>query len=384
MDPFINSEQQAIRELAHTFAREEMAPYAAEWDKSETFPVETLKKAAELGFASIYIDEALGGSGLDRVSAALIFEALATACPSTSAYLSIHNMVAWLIDRYANEALRKAWLPSICKMDCLTSYCLTEPDAGSDAASIKTQAKKKGGDYILNGTKAFISGGSASDIYAVMARTGDDGPYGISCFLVEKSTPGLSFGKKEHKLGWHSQPTSMVFFENCRIPKTHLIGEEGFGFNIALSALNGGRVNIAACSLGGAKQSLQLAKRYASERKQFARTLSTFQSIQFKLADMLTNLESSRLLVYRAAKSLDVDDPEKNIYCAMAKKMATDVGFQIVNDALQIFGGYGYLQDYPIERFFRDLRVHQILEGTNEIMRVIIAKRLLQENFVII
>jgi butyryl-CoA dehydrogenase len=383
MDFMLSDDQIAFQNLAREFAAHEMLPYAKEWDEKHIFPVDTLRKAAELGLAAVYVRDDVGGTGLNRLDGALIFEELATACVSTAAYLTIHNMVAWLIDQFGNDTLRHAWLPKLARMDAMSSYCLTEPDAGSDAASLKTTAVRDGDYYILNGAKAFISGGSTSDLYAVMARTGVDGPKGISCILVENNTPGLSFGKKEIKLGWHSQPTTMVFFENCRVPVSNLIGMEGQGFNIALSALNGGRVNIAACALGGAKACLQLAKQHMHERHQFKKKLADFQALQFRFADMITELEASRLMIHRAAYALDNKDPNAPMYCAMAKRFATDHAFSICNDALQIFGGYGYICEYPIERYFRDLRVHQILEGTNEIMRLIISRHALDEKFAI-
>lgn len=383
MDFNITEEQRLFQRLAREFANNEIAPFAKEWDEKHIFPISTLKKAASLGLAAIYVRDDVGGTNLTRVDSALVFEELATACPSTAAYLSIHNMVAWLIDTYADDALRHHWLPKLATMDVLSSYCLTEPGAGSDAASLKTTAVRDGDDYVLNGTKAFISGGSVSDLYACMVRTGEAGPKGITCLLVEKDTPGLSFGKKEFKLGWHSQPTTMVFFENCRVPIKNRVGKEGQGFSIALSALNGGRINIAACSLGGAKSCLSLAKQYMHERQQFNKKLLEFEALQFRFADMLTDFEAARLMVRRAAHALDHKDPLAPMYCAMAKRLATDDCFQICNDALQIFGGYGYICEYPIERFFRDLRVHQILEGTNEIMRLIIARNALDEKFLV-
>lgn len=370
----LNEEQIAIRDMARDFAEQEIMPYAKEWDEKHVFPVETLRKAAALGMAAIYIRNDVGGSELNRLAAAIIFEELAAACPSTAAYLSIHNMVSWLIDHYADDTLRKKWLPKMVTMELISSYCLTEPSSGSDAAALKTTAIKDGDHYILNGAKAFISGGSVSDVYAVMVRTGAEGPKGISCVLVEKDTPGLSFGQREQKLGWHSQPTTMVFFENCHVPVCNRIGEEGQGFKIALSALNGGRINIAACSLGGARQCIELTKQYMSERTQFKQKLSEFEALQFRFADMLTNLEASRLMTHRAAHALDTQHADTITYCAMAKRLATDLCFEICNQALQLHGGYGYIRDYPIERYFRDLRVHQILEGTNEIMRLIIAR----------
>lgn len=374
-------EQLAFQKLAREFAEKELLPFAKEWDENHIFPVPTLRKAAELGFAGLYVRNDVGGSQLSRLDAAIIFEELSSGCVSTAAYLSIHNMVSALIDNFASEELRKKWLPRLTTMELLSSYCLTEPGSGSDAAGLKTTAVKEGDSYILNGTKAFISGGGESDIYVCMVRTGAEGPKGITCVLVEKNTPGLSFGKKEMKLGWHTQPTTMVFFENCRIPVTNRIGEEGQGFNIALTALNGGRINIAACSLGGAKACLQHARKHMLERQQFKKKLAEFQALQFKLSDMLTDLEAARLLVHRGAEALDTKHPNAPMYCAMAKRFATDKGFQICNDALQIFGGYGYIKEYPIERYFRDLRVHSILEGTNEIMRMIIARQVLDEKF---
>lgn len=375
-----SEEQIAIQEMAKEFAEHELLPFAAEWDKNHFFPKETLIKAATLGLAAIYVKREIGGSGLTRLDSAIIFQALATACPSTAAYLSIHNMVAWLIDHYGDDELRQKYLPSLISFDHFASYCLTEPSSGSDAASLKTRAIREGDYYIVNGSKAFISGGSVSDIYVCMVRTGDEGPNGISCLLVEKNTPGLSFGNLEKKLGWHSQPTSMVFFEDCRIPIKNRIGNEGDGFKIALNALNGGRINIAACSLGGAKKSLQLTKDYLLTRKQFGKNLAQFQALQFRFADMLTLYEAAQLMIYRAADALDKKNEQAPLYAAMCKRYATDICFEICNEALQMHGGYGYMEEYQIERYFRDLRVHQILEGTNEIMRHIIAKQMLNEN----
>lgn len=377
----LTSEQIAIKEMAHQFAQKEMAPFAGEWDENYIFPTDTLRKAAALGLAAIYVRSDVGGSELSRLDSAIIFEELATACPSTAAYLSIHNMVSWLIDRFAVQHLRQSWLPKLATMEIFASYCLTEPSSGSDAASLKTTAVKDGDFYILNGTKAFISGGSATDMYVCMVRTGGEGPKGISCLLVDAKTPGISFGQPEKKLGWHSQPTTMVFFENCKVPVNHLIGQEGQGFNIALSALNGGRINIAACSLGGAKQCIRHARQYMLERTQFKQKLAEFEALQFMLASMLTEWEACRLMVYRAAYSLDQNDPQAIMHCAMAKRLTTDLCFDICNKALQIYGGYGYMHDYPIERYVRDLRVHQILEGTNEIMQLITARHIFQEGF---
>lgn len=381
MDFSLTQDQIAIREMVRNFADKEIAPYASEWDEKHIFPVEALKQAASLGLAAIYVRGDVGGTELSRLDAALVFEELATACPTTSAYLSIHNMVSWLIDTYADEHLRQKWLPKLATMEVFSSYCLTEPSSGSDAASLKTTAVRDGDDYVLNGSKAFICGGSVSGLYACMVRTGEDGPQGISCILVENDRPGISFGKKEEKMGWRNLPTTMVFFENCRVPATNLIGAEGQGFKIALSALNGGRINIAACSLGGAKQCIALARQYMLERSQFKQKLAEFEALQFRLADMLTELDASKLMVYRAAVSLDQKDPDMIMHCAMAKRLVTDLCFNICNQALQLHGGYGYIREYAVERYLRDLRVHQILEGTNEIMRLIISRQALHEAF---
>ncbi len=379
MDFTLTEEQRAIRETARDFAEREFRPQAARWDEERIFPVDALRQAAALGFAGIYVREDVGGSGLGRFDAALIFEELAAGCVSTAAYLSIHNMAAWMIDRFGNEARRRLFLPKLASMAHFASYCLTEPGAGSDAASLKSRAVRHGDQYVIDGAKAFISGGGASDIYVCMLRTGGEGPKGISCILVEKGTPGLSFGKPEKKLGWNSQPTSMVLFENCRVPVTNRLGEEGDGFKIAMMGLDGGRINIAACSLGGGRASLEASQRYLGERTQFGKKLAEFQALQFRLADMATELEAARLMVWRAAAGLDAGDPEATLHCAMAKRFATDAGFAVCNEALQLHGGYGYLKDFPVERHLRDVRVHQILEGTNEIMRVIIARRLLAQ-----
>ncbi|MGY0710226.1 isobutyryl-CoA dehydrogenase [Azospirillum argentinense] len=376
MDFALSEEQQAFRDTARDFAQQEMAPNAAHWDENSVFPVDTLRQAAALGFAGIYVGEEFGGSGLGRLDAAVIFEELSAACPSTAAYISIHNMASWMIDRFGNAEQRERFLPKLTTMEHFASYCLTEPGAGSDAASLRTRAERDGDHYVLNGSKAFISGGGTSDVYVCMVRTGEPGPKGISCVVVEKGTPGLSFGKQEHKLGWKSQPTSAVIFENCRVPVSNRIGEEGEGFRIAMKGLDGGRLNIAACSVGGARFCLEQAVAYTTERKQFGKPLNAFQALQFKLADMATELDAARLMLHRAAASLDAGSPEATAHCAMAKRFATDAGFQVVNEALQLHGGYGYIKEYPIERIFRDLRVHQILEGTNEIMRVIIARHL--------
>lgn len=379
----LTEEHLAFREMAAEFSRDKLAPMAESWDENSHFPIDVLREAAQLGMAGIVAREDIGGAQLTRLDSALIFEQLATGCISTSAYLSIHNMVTSLVDRYAAPELRAIWGPKLTSMEVIASYCLTEPESGSDAASLKTKAVRDGDYYVLNGTKAFISGGSVSDVYLCMVRTGDESHHGISCVLIEKDTPGLSFGKLEKKMGWRSQPTCMVYFENCRVPVAHRVGEEGMGFKIALNALNGGRINIASCSLGGALACLRLTQAYMHEREQFGKSLSNMQALRFYFADMLTDYEAARLMVYRAATALDKNDVNAPMYCAMAKRLATDVAFRISDKAMQLHGGYGYLRDYHIERIFRDLRVHQILEGTNEIMREIIAKASLDEEFFI-
>lgn len=379
MDFQLSEEQRQFQDMAQDFAKNEMAPHAKEWDETHFFPETVLRKAAELGFAGIYVGEDVGGSGLTRLDAALIFEELSTACPSTAAYISIHNMAAWMIDRFGNEDQRQAFLPKLCTMEHFTSYCLTEPGAGSDAGALKTKAVRNGDHYVLNGTKAFISGGGRSDIYVVMCRTGEDGPKGISTLVVPADSPGLSFGKQEEKMGWNSQPTAAVIFEDCAVPVANRLGDEGDGFKIAMMGLDGGRLNIGACSLGGARAALAHALSYVKERKQFGKPLAAFQATQFKLADMETDLVSARLLLHRAASALDAKSPEATMLCAMAKRLATDNGFRVCNEALQLHGGYGYTREYPIERLLRDLRVHQILEGTNEIMRVIVSRRMLAD-----
>ena len=379
----LNDEHCAFRDMAAEFARDKLSPNADSWDEHHHFPTDVLREAAQLGMAGIVAREDIGGAQLTRFDAALIFEQLATGCVSTSAYLSIHNMVVSLVDKYATGDLRTFWGPKLTSMDAFASYCLTEPESGSDAASLKSRAFIDGDHYVLNGSKAFISGGSVSDVYLCMVKTGDDSHHGISCLLVEKGTPGLSFGKLERKMGWCNQPTAMVYFENCRVPVTNRVGEEGMGFKIALSALNGGRVNIAACSLGGATACLRMTQAYMHERKQFGKSLSEMQALRFYFADMMTDFDAARLMVYRAANALDNASPKAPMYCAMAKRLATDTAFRISDKAMQLHGGYGYLRDYQIERIFRDLRVHQILEGTNEIMREIIAKYVLDEDYCI-
>ncbi|MBL8706637.1 MAG: acyl-CoA dehydrogenase family protein [Rhodospirillales bacterium] len=379
MDFRLSEDQLAFQATARDYAAAELAPHAQRWDEEQVFPVEALRAAAALGFAAIYVREDAGGSALTRLDAALIFEELAAACPSTAAYLSIHNMASWMIDRFGDERQRQHFCPRLATMEHFGSYCLTEPGAGSDAASLATRAVRDGDHYILNGGKAFISGGGSSDIYVCMVRTGGPGPSGISCIVVEKGAPGLSFGKKEKKLGWNSQPTAQVIFEDCRVPVGNRIGAEGDGFKIAMAGLDGGRINIAACSLGGARACLEAATAHITERKQFGKALAEFQALQFEIADMATELDAARLMVHRAAFSLDRSDPDATMHCAMAKRLATDTCFDVVDRALQLHGGYGYIKDYPIERYLRDLRVHRILEGTNEIMRVIVARRLLRE-----
>ncbi|XP_061683625.1 isobutyryl-CoA dehydrogenase, mitochondrial [Syngnathoides biaculeatus] len=376
----LTDEQKEFQKVAFDFAANEMAPHMAEWDLKEVFPVETMRKAAQLGFGGIYVQPDVGGSGLSRLDTSVIFEALSTGCVSTTAYISIHNMCAWMIDTFGSEEQRQRFCPQLCSMEKFASYCLTEPGSGSDAASLLTSAQRQGDHYILNGSKAFISGGGDTDVYVVMCRTGAKGPKGISCLVVEKGTPGLSFGKKEQKVGWNSQPTRAVIFEDCAVPATNLLGEEGQGFTIAMKGLNGGRINIASCSLGAAHASLQLARDHLLVRKQFGETLSNNQFLQFKLAEMATNLVASRLLVRQAAVALQEARSDAVSLCSMAKLFATDHCFNICNQALQMHGGYGYLKDYAVQQFVRDIRVHQILEGTNEVMRMIISRSLLTES----
>ena len=379
MDFTLSEEQEAFRALAQDFAENEFAPHAAAWDRDCTFPIDALRQAAALGFAGIYVRDDVGGSNLTRLDAALIFEGLARGCASTAAYISIHNMASWMIDRFGADAQRRRFLPRLASMEHFAAYCLTEPGSGSDAASLRTDARLDGEHYVLNGTKAFISGGGHADVYVCMVRTGRQGADGISCIAVERDAPGLGFGAQEKKLGWHSQPTAMVTFEDCRVPAENLIGAEGQGFRIALAGLDGGRINIGACSIGAAQASLEIARDHLLQREQFGRKLAEFQALQFRLADMATNLEAARLLIHRAAAALDAGGADATAATAMAKRFATDTGFEVCNQALQLLGGYGYLMDFPIERHLRDLRVHQILEGTNEIMRLIIARRLLAE-----
>ncbi|HEY0439796.1 MAG TPA: isobutyryl-CoA dehydrogenase [Xanthobacteraceae bacterium] len=378
MDFELAEEQRAFQETARTFARDQMMPHARDWDEGSVFPVDALRQAAALGFGGIYVQEDVGGSALTRLDAAIIFEELAQGCTSTAAYISIHNMSAWMIDAFGNDQQRRRFLPDLCSMQRFASYCLTEPESGSDAASLRTRARRDGDHYVLDGTKAFISGGGVSDVYVCMVRTGEDGPRGISCIVVEKGTPGLSFGAQEKKLGWKSQPTAMVMFENCRVPVENRIGTEGQGFRIAMAGLDGGRLNIGACSLGGAQFCLDRTIAYMRERKQFGTRLADFQALRFRIADYGSELEAARLLLWRAAVAVGAKQPAATRLAAMAKRIATDAGFEIVNGCLQLHGGYGYLRDHPIERVLRDVRVHQILEGTNEVMRVIISRDMLE------
>jgi alkylation response protein AidB-like acyl-CoA dehydrogenase len=377
MDFNLTEEQRAFQDTARAFARDEMMPHARAWDDDEVFPVDCMRQAAALGFGGLYVREDVGGSALTRLDAAIIFEELAQGCTSTAAYISIHNMASWMIDAFGGDDLRAKFLPKLCTMEHFASYCLTEPGAGSDAANLSTRARRDGDEYVLDGAKAFISGAGASDVYVVMARTGEAGPRGISCIVVEKGTPGLSFGAPEKKLGWKTQPTAMVNFENCRVPVANRVGEEGQGFKIAMAGLDGGRLNIGACSIGGAEFCLDRTIAYMRERKQFGSRLADFQALQFRIADFTTEIEAARLLLHRAAMAVGEKEPGATRLAAQAKRLATDTGFNVVNGCLQLHGGYGYLRDHPIERVLRDVRVHQILEGTNEIMRVIIARSML-------
>ncbi len=379
MDFALTDDQRAIQDAARAFAEAELAPHSAEWDETKHFPVDVMKHAAEMGFCGIYTGEEHGGMALGRVEAAVIFEELSRGDVSTAAFISIHNMATWMIDKFGSDDLRARYVPSLVSMERIASYCLTEPGSGSDAAALRTTAKRDGDHWVLNGSKAFISGAGTSDVYVVMARTGADGPKGISTFVVDKDAPGLSFGAQEKKMGWNSQPTAIVSFDDCRIPAANLLGKEGDGFRYAMMGLDGGRLNIAACSLGGARLALETAIEYVASRKQFGKPIADFQNTQFKLADMATQLEAARLLVLRGAWALDTNHPEKTKWCAMAKRFATDACFQIADEALQLHGGYGYLKDYPLERIVRDLRVHRILEGTNEIMRVITAREMMRQ-----
>ena len=380
MDFELNEEQVAFADMARAFAQNEMEPNAAEWDQEQIFPVDVLRKAGEMGFCGLYSPEDVGGLGLSWLDASIIFEQLAMGCTSTTAFITIHNMATWMIADFGNEETRQYWCPDLTAGLKLASYCLTEPGAGSDAGSLKTTARRDGDQYVLNGSKVFISGAGSTDVLVVMARTGEAGPKGISAFAIDANTPGISYGKKEEKMGWNSQPTRMITFEDAVVPATCLMGSEGDGFKIAMKGLDGGRINIATCSVGTAQAALNKARDYLHERKQFGRELSSFQALQFKLADMATELVAARQMVRMAASKLDANHPDKTTYCAMAKRFATDVGFHVADDALQMLGGYGYIKEYPMERYVRDNRVHRILEGTNEIMRVLIARRTLMQN----
>ena len=380
MDFDLNSDQNNYRDLAKSFSDKELKPYAAEWDKEAFFPKETLMKAGELGFLSLYVDTNLGGMGLGRLDASIVFEQLAQGCTSTTAFMTIHNMAIWMVSKFASEELKTEWFPQLSSGEKLASYCLTEPGSGSDAASLRTIAKRDGDNFILNGSKAFISGSGVTDCLVLMARTGDAGAKGISCFLIPADSPGIEYGKNEPKMGWKNQPTRLVSLTDVKVSKNNLIGEEGDGFKIAMQGLDGGRINIATCSIGTAQSALEEAQNYMNEREQFGKKISEFQAMQFKIADMVTELVAARTMTRLAASKVDSNDPEATIYSAMAKRFATDVGFKVCNEALQIFGGYGYIQEYPLERYVRDVRVHQILEGTNEIMKMIIGRRMIMED----
>ena len=375
----LTDEQREIQDLARRFTADRITPFAAEWDEKHIFPRDTIREAAELGFAAIYVSEESGGIALGRLEAALIMEAMAYGCPSTSAFISIHNMASWMIDRFGDADVKGRYLPDLVTMDRMASYCLTEPGSGSDAAALKTRAVRDGDHYVVSGSKQFISGGGENEVYVTMVRTGEDGPKGISCLVIDKDTPGVSFGANERKLGWHSQPTRQVMFDNVRIPVANRLGAEGEGFRIAMMGLDGGRLNIGACSLGGAQRCLDEAVAYVKDRRQFGKAIAEFQNTQFTLADMATELEAARALLYLAAAKATDNAPDKTRFAAMAKRLATDTGSSVVDRALQLHGGYGYLMDYPIERFWRDLRVHSILEGTNQVMRMIVGRDLLKD-----
>ena len=375
----LTEDQLQIQEMARKFTADAITPFAGEWDEKHIFPADTIREAAELGFGAIYVSEESGGIGLGRLEAALIMEAMAHGCPSTSAFISIHNMASWMIDRFGSQSVKQKYLPQMITMERMGSYCLTEPSSGSDAAALKTKAVLDGDHYVVSGSKAFISGGGQNDIYVTMVRTGEEGPKGISCLVIEKDMKGVSFGANEKKLGWHSQPTAQVNFDEVRVPVENRVGGEGEGFRIAMMGLDGGRINIGACSLGGAQRCLDEALGYTKDRKQFGTPIADFQATQFTLADMETELQAARYLLYVAAAKVTSGAPDKTRFAAMAKRLATDTGSSVVDRALQLFGGYGYLMDYPIERFWRDLRVHSILEGTNQIMRVIISRDMLRQ-----
>lgn len=375
----LTADQREIQELARRFTADRITPFAAEWDEQHVFPRDTIRAAAELGFAAIYVSEESGGIALGRLEAALIMEAMAYGCPATSAFISIHNMASWMIDRFGDAGLKARYLPDLVTMERMASYCLTEPGSGSDAAALKTSARLDGDHYVVNGTKQFISGAGENEVYVTMVRTGADGPKGISCLVIEKDMPGVSFGANERKLGWHAQPTRQVVFEDVRVPVTNRVGAEGEGFRIAMMGLDGGRLNIGACSLGGAQRCLDEAIAYTKDRQQFGQPVADFQNTQFTLADMATELEAARALLYLAAAKVTTGAPDRTRFAAMAKRLATDTGSGVVDRALQLHGGYGYLMDYPIERFWRDLRVHSILEGTNQVMRMIVGRELTRQ-----
>ena len=375
----LTEDQLAIQEMARRFTADAITPHAAKWDEEQIFPRDTIKSAAELGFAAIYVSEESGGIGLGRLESALIMEAMAYGCPATSAFISIHNMASWMIDCFGGDAVKAKYLPGLVSMDTIASYCLTEPGSGSDAAALKTAARLEGDHYVVSGTKQFISGAGVNDIYVTMVRTGVDGAKGISCLVIEKDMPGVSFGAKERKLGWNASPTAQVIFDNVKVPVENRVGAEGDGFRFAMAGLDGGRLNIGACSLGGAQRCLDEAVAYTKDRQQFGQPIADFQNTQFMLADMATDLEAARALLYLAAAKVTSNAPDKSRFSAMAKRLATDSGSSVVDRALQLFGGYGYLKDYPIERFWRDLRVHSILEGTNQVMRMIVGRDLLRQ-----
>jgi acyl-CoA dehydrogenase len=375
----LTDDQLAIQDMARKFTADRITPHAAKWDEDHHFPRDVIKAAGELGFGAIYVAPEQGGIGLGRLEAALIMEAMAYGCPATSAFVSIHNMAAWMIDRFGSEELKARFLPGLVSMDKVASYALTEPGSGSDAAALKTTARLEGDHYVVNGTKQFISGSGVNDVYVVMVRTSENGAKGVSCVVVEAGTPGLSHGAPERKLGWNASPTAQLIFEDCRVPAANRVGAEGDGFRFAMAGLDGGRLNIGACSLGGAQRCLDETIAYVKDRKQFGQPIADFQNTQFMLADMATDLEAARALLYLAAAKVNANAPDKTRFSAMAKRLATDSGSKIVNDALQLFGGYGYLKDYPIERFWRDLRVHSILEGTNQVMRMIVGRDLLRQ-----
>lgn len=374
----LTDDQKTIQDLARKFTADNITPFAADWDEKGHFPRDVIKSAAELGFASIYVSEESGGIGLGRLEAALIMEAMSYGCAATSAFVSIHNMASWMIDTFADAELKARYLPQLVTMDKMAGYCLTEPGSGSDAAALKTTARREGDYYIVNGTKQFISGAGVNDVYVTMVRTGEGGAKGVSCLVIEKEMEGVSFGAKERKLGWNASPTGQVIFDNVKVPVENRVGAEGDGFRFAMAGLDGGRLNIGACSLGGAQRCLDEAIAYTKDRQQFGKAIADFQNTQFMLADMATDLEASRALLYLAAAKVTAGSPDKTRFSAMAKRLATDNGSKIANDALQLFGGYGYLKDYPIERFWRDLRVHSILEGTNQVMRMIVGRDLLR------